>query len=311
MVRDGYDDCLATRSPTRDFSAADRNPARCSKRLTGHHPTVPSRTTFASQIQRLRIEEAEAAIAPFCKPQKAVPAIRPMRSPEHPPALAAVQPNIAESADLLERHGQRMSNASEGNRNNTLHDGAYALAASGRYDKNMVKPLLVRAAKQVGLGPTEINATFNRGWADGEKACGKGTLGTDRLSRTQLSNLVWASELCPNHRLLMLGVISFMNGEGEAWPSYDALAERIRMGRSTVVTLMKGLDKAKWLIKRTGPVEGKAGWVSNLYQTPLQERDPKTPEHCQQPRGRTANLRKGGVVKRPEAGAEADNGWSR
>lgn len=113
-----------------------------------------------------------------------------------------------------------------------------------------------------------------------------------RLTPTALQNLVWNSELCSDHKLLMLALISYMRHDWPvAYPGAD-LQKRTSMARSKTSRLMQDLLAHDWigLLPPAGLLEPRPGRPTRVYVTPSTRLDSTMPDHCSRRKSRTENL---------------------
>lgn len=107
----------------------------------------------------------------------------------------------------------------------------------------------------------------------------------DELDRNAWRDAVWGAsrqELPPMSRLVALALASFMDRSGRAWPSYEAIAERCGMPRSTMARHLDALKAGGWVRVEPhgGPRSGRREHP-NLYSvaTPSHLRDEVQPAH--------------------------------
>lgn len=117
--------------------------------------------------------------------------------------------------------------------------------------------------------------------------------GRELMTRDSWRDQLWQSGLCPKHKLVALAIASYMSAESRAWPSYDSLARRCTMGRSTVVRAVKELREAGWVEVSRTTHAGPSGGTSNVYR-PTWPVDLEPPRHCTDNlRRQAAGLRRG------------------
>ena len=112
-----------------------------------------------------------------------------------------------------------------------------------------------------------------------------------RRHRNQLRDEVWASGLCPRHKLVMLAVLHFMDDEG-ARPGLQQLSIAASMSRTTLSKILQVLVDYDWLAKRKANVPGLSR-QPNLYLPPRSNVSPEVPPCCSRGRKQSENLRRG------------------
>ena len=120
---------------------------------------------------------------------------------------------------------------------------------------------------------------------------------TPRWNLYRYINAVWASELCPGHKLVLLALMHYMRSDRLfAYPGLENLRKDTSMSRTKLVAYLKDLKTAGWL-DRSSPPEGtmtQPGREPNCYYLPPRGRVPVLPPHCLQVRtGHLNNLRRG------------------
>lgn len=116
----------------------------------------------------------------------------------------------------------------------------------------------------------------------------------DLASRTDhltLQRSVFQSELCSDHKLLMLALISHMRpGWPVAFPGLT-LARTTSMSRTKYGPLLEDLLSHDWIVKL--PSAGffeRPGRRPNVYSAPRVATDPSVPTHCTTRKAVPANL---------------------
>ena len=121
-----------------------------------------------------------------------------------------------------------------------------------------------------------------------------------RLAKHTVQARVWESDLCSNHKLLMLGVLHVMTGINMCWVTQDNLAGLVSFSTTKLSRLRPDLETFGWLDK-VDPMDnfrGASGRSPVVLALPrLSAARPRIPDHCRPPAGRTANLRTGPPVR--------------
>lgn len=109
--------------------------------------------------------------------------------------------------------------------------------------------------------------------------------------------LVWKSELCTDHKFVLIALTSFMhNGRHLAYPGRRQLVTYTSMSLTKVGRSLQELVKGDWL-ERDWPPDAELpapGRRPNCYYLPMQGTVPEVLEHCLLSRSRNrSGLRRG------------------
>lgn len=117
-----------------------------------------------------------------------------------------------------------------------------------------------------------------------------------RLPKHIVQARVWGSELCSNHKLLMLGVLHVMTKVNMCWVTQDNLAGLVSFSTTKLSRLRPDLETCGWLDK-VDPMDnfrGASGRSPVVLALPrMSSARPTIPDHCRPSAGRTANLNQG------------------
>jgi len=114
----------------------------------------------------------------------------------------------------------------------------------------------------------------------------------------EFRDVVFHSALCPEHKMLLLAIMSFMSAQScSSWPNLDTLQRRSSLSRTKVVQHLADLASHDWIVVRKARFLGGAGRKPNWYLLPRRELVQDIPPHCQRRRGRVVNLRRGRAVQ--------------
>jgi len=106
--------------------------------------------------------------------------------------------------------------------------------------------------------------------------------------------VVLDSALCPEHKMLLLAIMSFMSAQScSSYPNLVTLQRRSSLSRTKVVQHLTDLVSHDWIVVRKAHFLGGPGRKPNWYLLPRRELVQDIPPHCQRRRGRVANLRRG------------------
>lgn len=110
----------------------------------------------------------------------------------------------------------------------------------------------------------------------------------------EFRDVVLDSALCPEHKMLLLVIMSFMSAEScSSYPNLDTLQCRSSLSRTKVVQHLTDLVSHDWIVVRKAHFLGGPGRKPNWYLLPMRELVQDIPPHCQRRRGRVVNLRRG------------------
>ncbi len=83
---------------------------------------------------------------------------------------------------------------------------------------------------------------------------------------TSISNDIIKSKiLTPNEKLVHICLTTYANEDGICFPSIKEIASDCNMTKNTVITMIKGLEEKKFLIKELRYLENK-GNATNMYK---------------------------------------------
>lgn len=93
---------------------------------------------------------------------------------------------------------------------------------------------------------------------------------------------LWNSGLCSDHKLVGLGVVSYMGKHRPlAYPGHENLGKRVSMSRTKLSRLVQDLVAYGWLDLRAMPEElRRPGRSPNCFYLPYRDVLPQVPEHC-------------------------------
>jgi len=110
--------------------------------------------------------------------------------------------------------------------------------------------------------------------------------------------VVFHSALCPEHKMLLLAIMSFMSAQScSSWPNLDTLQRRSSLSRTKVVQHLADLASHDWIVVRKAHFLRGPGRKPNWYLLPMRELVQGIPPHCKRRRGRVVNLRRGRAVE--------------
>jgi len=114
----------------------------------------------------------------------------------------------------------------------------------------------------------------------------------------EFRDVVLDSALCPEHKMLLLAIMSFMSAQScSSWPNLDTLQRRSSLSRTKVVQHLADLALHDWIVVRKALFLGGPGHKPNWYLLPMRELVQDIPPHCQLRRGKVVNLRRGRAAK--------------
>lgn len=110
----------------------------------------------------------------------------------------------------------------------------------------------------------------------------------------EFRDVVLDSALCPEHKMLLLAIMSFMSAQScSSYPNLVTLQRRSSLSRTKVVQHLTDLVSHDWIVVRKAHFLGGPGRKPNWYLLPRRELVQDIPPHCQRRRGKVANLRRG------------------
>ncbi|NJL83564.1 MAG: helix-turn-helix domain-containing protein [Chloroflexaceae bacterium] len=86
---------------------------------------------------------------------------------------------------------------------------------------------------------------------------------TQMLKHFDRESLIWASQVPPTEKLLLLALNSFVDGMGKCWPGRDRLAQMMGCGLATVKRAVQSLESKQILSREARRANGRQ--TSNLY----------------------------------------------
>ena len=89
-------------------------------------------------------------------------------------------------------------------------------------------------------------------------------------------------ELSSTQRMLLIGLYSFMDGDGYCYPSYKAIGEITGLSKNAISTNLKKLVDAGWITYKQGGVDSSNQYQLNLEKIGLID---KTPDNVKPIRG--------------------------
>lgn len=116
---------------------------------------------------------------------------------------------------------------------------------------------------------------------------------TARWPPNELRQVAWDSQLCVGHKLVLLGVLSYMGRDRPfAFPGLSRLGARVTMSRTKVAGLLPDLLTYDWLAVGDGQAHmPRPGRRPTCFYTPCRDVIPQVPEHCLKP-SRVSNLKR-------------------